>query len=176
MTAEAISMVKYPSLIIAAASVIAVGIFLRLGKPTGYKLDLKCYFRDAQGLRAGARVRVAGVEVGSVTNVRVRPELREHPAEVTMTLYTPYELKIPSDSTVSVETSGVMGDVFAQINMQDTSGPPLESGGVLNSRASDSPTPQQWVECLSNLVDHKPCDLTSRGAPASSAPAAPARH
>src|SRR5215469_6450028 len=110
MKPEAIPKVKYPSLIIAAASVAAVGIFLMLGKPSGYRLDLKCHFRDAQGLRAGARVRVAGVEVGSVTSVRVRSELREHPAEVAMTLYTPYELKIPSDSTLSVETSGMMGD------------------------------------------------------------------
>ena len=169
-------MVKYPSLIIAAASVIAVGIFLKLGKPTGYKLDLKCYFRDAQGLRAGARVRVAGVEVGSVTSVRVRPELREHPAEVAMTLYTPYELKIPSDAVVSIEAAGLSGDVFAQINIQDASGPSVQSGGVLNSRASDIPTPRQWAECLSNLVDHKPCDLPSKGAAANSVPAAPARH
>jgi len=169
-------MVKYPSLIIAVASVAAVGIFVMLGRPSGYQLDLKCYFRDAQGLRAGARVRVAGVEVGSVTSVRVRPELREHPAEVTMTVYTPYELKIPSDSTVSIETSGVMGNLFAQINIQDASGPPVQSGGLLNSRSSDSPTPRQWVECLSNLVDHKPCDLSSQGAGANSVPAASGRH
>lgn len=167
---------KYPSLIIAAASVAAVGIFLMLGKPSGYRLDLKCHFRDAQGLRAGARVRVAGVEVGSVTSVRVRPELREYPAEVAMTLYTPYELKIPSDSTVSIETTGVMGDVVAQINIQDASGPPLQSGGVLKSRASDSPTPRQWAECLSNLVDHKPCNLSPNGAAANSVPSAPGRN
>jgi len=161
MKDEAIAMVKYPSLIIAVASVAAVGIFVMLGRPSGYQLDLKCYFRDAQGLRAGARVRVAGVEVGSVTSVRVRPELREHPAEVTMTVYTPYELKIPSDPTV---------------NIQDASGPPVQSGGLLNSRSSDSPTPRQWVECLSNLVDHKPCDLSSQGAGANSVPAASGRH
>ena len=161
-------MTKYPSLIIAVAAIAAVGIFLILGRPSGHQLELKCYFQDARGLRTGARVRVAGVEVGSVTSVRVRPELRHHPAEVAMTLYTPYELKIPSDATVSLESTGVMGETFPQIHVQDAFGRPAQNGGVLSSRASDSPKPQQWMECLSNLVDHKPCDLTAKTAPANS--------
>jgi len=164
-------MVKHPSLIIAAASIAALGIVVSLTKPSGHELKLKCYFQDAQGLRSGARVRVAGVDVGSVTSVRVRPELRDHAAEVTMSLYTQYELKIPSDSTASLETTGVLGETFVQIHVQDASGPPLRDGGVLQSHASDSPTSQQWLECLSNLVDHKPCDLTAKTAPATSAPA-----
>ena len=164
-------MVKHPSLIIAAASIAALGIVLLLTKPSGHELKLKCYFQDAQGLRPGARVRVAGVDVGSVTGVRVRPELRDHAAEVAMSLHTQYELKIPRDSAASLETTGVLGETFVQIHVQDASGPPLQDGGVLQSRASDSPTPQQWLECLANLVDHKPCDLRAQ---AESVPTAPA--
>jgi ABC-type transporter Mla subunit MlaD len=117
---------RHPSLIIAAAAIAGVTLFLTLAKPPRQRLDLKCYFRNAQGLRPGARVRVAGVDVGSVTSVRVRPELRDHPVEVSMNLDTPYELKIPSDSVVELEAAGVFGEVFPQIDIQDTSGPPCK--------------------------------------------------
>lgn len=43
------------------------------------RLEVRTYFQDARGVRAGAPVRVAGVEVGRVTDVRVRPELKGTP-------------------------------------------------------------------------------------------------
>lgn len=164
---------KHPSIIIAVVTTTAVGLVLvlALAKPPVRPIELKCYFQDAQGLRPGARVRLAGVDVGSVTSVRVRPEMRDHPAEVVMTLETPYELKVPDDAVVSLETVGVMGEVFAQINVQDAHGPPLRAGAVLKSRPSQGPTSQQWLECFSNLMDHKPCDLRGRGPPVNQGPA-----
>jgi ABC-type transporter Mla subunit MlaD len=80
---------KHPSLTIAVVVVAAVGLVIALARPAKSHLDVKCYFQDAQGLRVGAKVRLAGVEVGSVTSVSVRPELRDSPAEVTMFLQTP---------------------------------------------------------------------------------------
>lgn len=160
---------RHPSLIIAAAAIIAVTLFATLARPK-HLLDLRCYFRNAQGLRPGARVRVAGVEVGSVTSVRVRPELRDHPVEVSMNLDTPYQLKIPADSMVSLETAGVLGEVFPQIDIQGAVGPPVQNGGILPSREMVSTTPEQWAECLSNLVEHKPCSLGGQAVPADSKP------
>lgn len=125
---------RHPSLTVAAIAVAGVVLVLALAKSFHHALELKCYFKDAQGLRPGAKVRLAGVEVGSVTSVRARPELRDHPAEVALILQTPYELKVPNDSVVSLESAGVLGEVFAQINIQNASGPPIESGGVLKTR------------------------------------------
>jgi ABC-type transporter Mla subunit MlaD len=68
-----------------------------------HSVSVKAYFDDARGLHAGAAVNIAGVAVGNVSSVRIRPELRDNPAEVVLLLNTPYELKIPEDSTVSVE-------------------------------------------------------------------------
>jgi ABC-type transporter Mla subunit MlaD len=130
---------KHPSLTIAAMAVAGVVLVVALAKPNHYTLELKCYFKDAQGLRAGAKVRMAGVEVGTVTGVRVRPELRENPAEVTMTLQTPYELKVPSDSVVRLRSAGAPSDVFAEIDMQNASGPPVATGGVLKTVPSTNP-------------------------------------
>src|SRR5258708_256005 len=107
---------KHPSLTIVAIAVVGAAIAFALARPSGHSLDIKCYFKDAEGLRPGAKVRLAGVEVGIVTSVRVRPEFRDHPAEVVMILQTPYELKVPDDAVVTLESAGVLGATYAQIN------------------------------------------------------------
>ena len=152
-------MVKHPSLTIAAVVVVAFGLVLALAKPSQPHFQVRCYFQDVQGLRNGAKVRLAGVEVGSVTSVRVNPERRDQPAEVTMFLQTPYELKIPNDSVVILETAGVLGEVFPEIDIRGASGPPLLTNGILKTRSNEATTPQELLMCFSNLVEHKPCDL-----------------
>lgn len=149
-------MIKNPSIIIIVVGLIVLGMFLAVARPN-HRLQVKTYFEDAQGLRTGAAVRMAGVTVGQVSAIRVRPEM--HSAEVTMDLHTPYELRVPSDAIAAVETEGVLGEPFVQINIQTASGPPLSNGGVLKSRRGDSISPQQWMECFSNLAEHKPCNL-----------------
>src|ERR1700751_2869931 len=55
------------------AVVIAVILFAVLfGYPRlfAHRIELTVYFQNANGLRAGAPVRLAGVEVGKVTSVR----------------------------------------------------------------------------------------------------------
>ena len=79
-----------------------------------------------------------------------------------MELHTPYELQLPADAVARVETAGVLGESFVQIDISKTSGPPLANGGVLKSQPSQSITAKQWVECLSNLAAHKPCDLSAK--------------
>jgi ABC-type transporter Mla subunit MlaD len=165
---------KHPSLTIAAIVIVAVGLVIALGRPAQFHLNAKCYFQDAQGLRAGAKVRLAGVEIGSVTSVRVRPELRDHPAEVEMSLQTTYELNIPNDSVVTLETAGVLGEVFPEIDIRGASGPPLVQNGELKTRSSENPSTQDLLKCFSNMAEHKPCDLraprvnASQGAAANS--------
>ena len=115
-------------------------VFLTFAKHSEHQLQVKAYFLDAHGLRAGAPVRVAGVDVGRVTEVRVRPELKEHPAEVTMLLQTPYELRIPNDSIVLLSTAGLLGETYPEIEIRYASGLPLENGAVLKTREALNPT------------------------------------
>jgi phospholipid/cholesterol/gamma-HCH transport system substrate-binding protein len=153
------NVIKNPSILIIAVGLIALGVFLAVAR-TNHRLQVKTYFEDAQGLRAGAAVRVAGVAVGQVSAIRVKPEM--HSAEVMMDLRTPYEFHVPSDAVATVETAGVLGEPFVQINIQSASGPPLGNGGVLKSRPGQSITQQQLMECFSNLAEHKPCDLNGK--------------
>jgi len=149
---------KHPSLTIAAVVIVAVGLVIALGRPAQFHLTAKCYFQNAEGLRAGAGVRLAGVEIGSVTSVRVRPELREHPVEVQVSLQTPYQLNIPNDSVVTLETAGLLGEVFPEIDVRGASGPPLVANGELKTHSSENTSAQDLLKRFSNMAEHRLCD------------------
>jgi phospholipid/cholesterol/gamma-HCH transport system substrate-binding protein len=121
------------ALIAVVIAVIAFAVLFSYPRLFAHRIELRVYFQNANGLRAGAPVRLAGVGVGTITSVRARPEMQTAPAEVSMRLGTPYELNIPNDSTVSLETAGVLGETFAEINVLEASGAPVKNGGVLKS-------------------------------------------
>ena len=124
---------------------------------TRHTIELTVRFQDANGLRAGAPVRLAGVEVGSVVSVRVRPEMQVAPAEVKMRLLTPYELKVPSDSTVSAETAGVLGETFLAIDVKGTFGGPAKNGEVLKAKETKPLSGEEILKRVEELVHRKPC-------------------
>lgn len=166
---------KHPSLTIAAMAVAGVVLALAIARPNYHTLELKSYFKDAEGLRSGAKVRVAGVEVGTVTSVRVRPELHENPAEVIMMLQTPYELKIPNDSVVELQSAGLLGETFPEIDTQRASGPPAENGAVLKTLATEIASPAA-LERLSNALERIPCAVSPHGQEPNSSPRANPEH
>jgi ABC-type transporter Mla subunit MlaD len=69
--------------------------------------ELKSCFDDVQGLKAGAVVRIAGVDVGTVLSVRANPQNKNCPAEVEMALATSYDLRLPKDAIAAIETAGI---------------------------------------------------------------------
>lgn len=138
---------------VAALLIVVVGHW-----PTGHRLTVKAYFSNVDGLREGATVRIAGVDIGSVKSVHVRPELGQAPVEVVMMLNPHYEIRIPSDSTVSLETAGVLGATYAEINTASASGPPIGANAVLKTQATEQVTPQQFLEFVSKVLEKKNCD------------------
>jgi len=98
-------------------------VFLTFAKHSQHQLQVKTYFGDARGLRVGALVRVAGVNVGRVADVHIRPELKERAAEVVLLIQTPYELTIPADSVVSLKRDGLLGEMYVEVDIRDASGP-----------------------------------------------------
>ena len=98
--------------------------------------DIKSCFADAGGLRAGAAVRIAGVDVGTVRSVRVHPRNKNCPAEVEMALATTYEITIPKDSIAETNTAGVLGEAYVNIDTTQASGVPIENYGYLKSKSS----------------------------------------
>lgn len=110
---------------------------------------------------------MAGVDVGSVESVRVRPDL--HAAEAVLSLRTAYELRVPKDATVSLSTEGVLGPTFAEIEILGASGPPLENRGVLKSKETANTTEiifdrvADIVKTLDHVAKQKPCEPQGTG-------------
>lgn len=142
------------------AGVVALGLIvlvavLLVKNPFRHKIVVRAYFANAMSLRAGAPVRLAGVDVGSVESVRARPEMKEAPAEVVMLLTPAYELSIPSDATVSVETAGVLGQTYVDIDVAHASGAPISSNAVLKTIATPQLTTQEVLEKFSEILSRK---------------------
>ena len=114
-------------------AVAAVILWLPLRKPQTHRVSLTTYFHSGDGLQPKAAVRVDGVELGSVTSVRVRPELGERPVEVVMAIATPYDLAIPTDSVALLATGGVLGPMLVDIDTRHAQGVRIGNSGVLTS-------------------------------------------
>jgi phospholipid/cholesterol/gamma-HCH transport system substrate-binding protein len=143
---------------------IALIVLLLARKPFGHEIMIKAYFSDAMSLRAGAPVRLAGVDIGSVKSVRARPELKEAPAEVVMVLTPSYELKIPNDSTASLTTAGLLGETYVQIDAARASGPPLEANAVLRTIPTTQLSTHEILEKVEQMVSQKcGCDSPKKG-------------
>jgi phospholipid/cholesterol/gamma-HCH transport system substrate-binding protein len=97
------------------------------------RITLKSYFDNAQGLRQGAPVRLSGVDVGNVTNIRIVPDKDKQltPVEVTMKLSTKYSYGMRRDSVTSLETAGVLGETFLDIDSSQAVGSLVQDGDTL---------------------------------------------
>ena len=96
--------------------------------------ELKSCFSDVQGLKEGAGVSIAGVDVGTVRSVRANPQNKNCPAEVEMAISTPYDLHVPKDAIVAIETAGILGQSYVDIDVSQASGAPIENYGYLKSK------------------------------------------
>ena len=76
---------------------------------TGYQVFAN--FDNASGLKTGAAVEVAGVEVGRVVTIELTPMYQ---ARVVMKMQT--ELKIHDDGIASIRTKGIIGDKFIKLS------------------------------------------------------------
>ncbi len=149
-------------MVVAAFVVVMLAVF----GPAAFghqRLELKTYFQDAKGLREGAPVRLAGVNIGRVKSVRARPEMSQSPAEVVLLISTEYRLNIPNDSTVSLANEGVLGEPFAQIDTRGATGAPAVSGTVLRSRQAETVGAKDFlIDVLEKAV--KRCEESRAGA------------
>ena len=132
------SQLKVGLTVLAATVTLAILIFLMSGTGGLFtsKIKLKSYFDNANGLREGAPVRLAGVDIGNVTNILVvRDRTRQlTPVEVTMKVSTRYLFNLRKDSLTLLSTAGVLGETYIDIDSSQSKGPQAQDGDVLPSR------------------------------------------
>jgi phospholipid/cholesterol/gamma-HCH transport system substrate-binding protein len=121
--------------VIFASLTLAVLIFVMTGT-TGLftrKILVRAYVDNAGGLRVGAPVRLEGVDIGNVTKIRVvhDPLRKLTPVEIMMKITTRYEDTMKSDCVASLNTAGVLGEVFVDVDCRQAKGGPLQNGTEL---------------------------------------------
>jgi phospholipid/cholesterol/gamma-HCH transport system substrate-binding protein len=120
--------------VLVGLSVLAAGIFYVTGAGTlGPKYRLVTYLPEVAGLANGAPVRLDGVEVGNVENIRLAPRVpgkagdRNRNIEVVMRVGRSYQNDILTDSAASLVTEGLLGNRYVDIT-RGVTGVPLKDG------------------------------------------------
>lgn len=94
----------------------AVAFVVYAGQVSGYSGSSESYpleasFRSLEGVTVGTDVRLAGVKVGTVTEVVLNPET--YRADTTVSVQSGIE--IPDDSAIIVSSEGLLGGNFVEI-------------------------------------------------------------
>ncbi|OGK90703.1 MAG: hypothetical protein A2X51_10335 [Candidatus Rokubacteria bacterium GWC2_70_24] len=116
--------------------VVFLGIIYLLGAQARYferKYDLVAEFTEVGGLIEGATVRLAGVQIGRVTNVALAPQAGGK-VRVTLTIARRFSDRIRQSSEARIVTQGLLGDKLVEITMGMPDSRPLEPGSTLQSR------------------------------------------
>ena len=83
------------------------GLTLRSFSKQDYTVS--ALFNDVGTLRVRAPIRIAGVEIGNVTNITLNPKTFQ--AIVTLSIHSNIN-DIPSDSSIKITSAGLLGDSY----------------------------------------------------------------
>jgi phospholipid/cholesterol/gamma-HCH transport system substrate-binding protein len=128
-----------------------------------HRIKLLAYFDNAGGLRVGAPVRLSGVDIGNVVAIKVVPDKDKQitPVEVVMKVSTRYGFNLRRDSFSSLDTAGVLGETFLDIDSSQAIGPLAKDGDTLpthvhpdfNEVVSSSQSTLQNMDALLKRAD-----------------------
>jgi phospholipid/cholesterol/gamma-HCH transport system substrate-binding protein len=116
------------------------------------RIMIHSFFDNAAGAKAGAPVSLEGVTIGEVSLVKITtdPAHRLTPVEVVMKVSPRFRSSLHKDSVVSLQTTGVLGDVVVDISSQRANGPEIQNGDELPTR--DVPSIQDVVASSQDTI------------------------
>lgn len=118
-------------IIAVAAMILAAMLIVAVGGAAGFswqRYTLKTKFPDVKGLKSGAVVRVAGVEVGKVSDV----QLSGAEVEVALEVKKGNEERITSNSRAAIGSLSLLGEPVIDIS-PSTTGTPLKDGDYIQA-------------------------------------------
>ena len=96
---------------------VAAAFLVFMGQSSGFsgsngQYDLVAKFRSAEGVVVGSDVRMAGVKIGSVTDISLDPVTYLATTEFTVQ----DGIKVPDDSEAGIATEGLLGGAFVELS------------------------------------------------------------
>jgi phospholipid/cholesterol/gamma-HCH transport system substrate-binding protein len=124
--------------VIVAAITLAVLIFFMGGEIGIFssKITLLAYFDNTEGVTVGAPVGLQGLTIGNVKDIRIVPGRALDPVQITMKVNTKYQFQLRKDTTATIETNGVLGASFIDLDSKGAKGPEVKDGDVLATRVA----------------------------------------
>src|SRR6201996_811344 len=121
--------------IIASVTLFALGIFLVGSRHEAFSRHVLLYteFADLDGVTKGSKVQVAGMDAGQVTKIDV-PDSPSGNFRVQMKVDEKLHGLVRSDSVVTVDTEGVVGDTFLTIHSGSPSAAIARADSILQSK------------------------------------------
>jgi len=132
--------------IIAGVTLFTLGIFLIGSRHEAFSHHVLLYtnFSDLDGVTKGSKVQVAGMDAGQVTKIDV-PGSPNGQFRVQMKVDDQFNGLVRTDSVVTVDTEGVVGNTFLTIHPGSPGASIAPANSVLQSKAPIT---------LSELLDH----------------------
>jgi phospholipid/cholesterol/gamma-HCH transport system substrate-binding protein len=120
--------------IVGGVSLFALGIFLVGSRHEAFSRHVQFYteFADLDGIAKGSNVQVAGMDAGQVTKIDV-PNTPSGHFRVQMKVDESLHGLIRSDSVVTVDTEGVVGNTFLTIHPGSSNAAIAQADSVLQS-------------------------------------------
>jgi len=121
--------------IIAGVSLFALGIFLVGSRHEAFSRHLLLYteFANLDSITKGSKVQVAGMDAGQVTDIVVPPS-PDGRFRVQMKVDERFHGLVRTDSAVTVDTEGVVGDTFLTIHTGSPNAPIAQADSLLQSK------------------------------------------
>jgi phospholipid/cholesterol/gamma-HCH transport system substrate-binding protein len=121
--------------IIAGVTLFALGIFLVGSRHEAFSRHVLLYteFADLDGVTKGSKVQVAGMDAGQVTKIDVPRSPSGH-FRVQMKVDEQLHGLVRTDSVVTVDTEGVVGDTFLTIHAGSRNAAIAQADSVLQSQ------------------------------------------
>jgi phospholipid/cholesterol/gamma-HCH transport system substrate-binding protein len=117
------------------STLLVIGIFMLGNKEALFKstYTVNAYFGNIEGLRNGAPVRLSGIDVGAVKDIRVVGDTISS-IEVSMRLLTDIARFIREDTQAEIQTEGLVGNKFVALKIGSAEAEQVEDGGVIKSK------------------------------------------
>ena len=155
------------ALVLVAAFAFLVFAYNKAGQRSFSGYPLTARFSSIDGLETGGDVKIGGVKVGQITDIRIDPQT--YLAMVKFTVDP--QIKVPADSVASITTEGLLGGKFVGLE-PGVSDDMLKPGALITHTEASVSLENLIGKFMYSGGDSKPANGAPAPAGAAPAPAA----